>query len=62
MIHIEFEIERGQSITKCPYAEIANKNDVFVGSYACYNCIFFIDRDDTSVECMADDLIEESDE
>lgn len=62
MIHIKFEIEKGQSITKCPYAEIVNQNNTFVGSYACYNCICFIDGDDTSVECRADDLIEEADE
>lgn len=62
MVHIEFKVEKGQSITKCPYAEIVNRTNTFVGSYACHDCICFIDGDKYSVECRADDLIEDEEE
>ncbi len=61
MVHIEFKTEQGKiSITPCPYPQIHKNGKVcYVGSFACRHCKCFIDGDDTSVECRADDLIDD---
>ena len=63
MVHIEYKIDWNKSVTPCPYQHLLTEPNVCVGSYYCrYRCQCFIDIDEYSVECRADDLSDYTEE